>query len=131
MLPGFSGGASCKETAYQCRRRGFDPWVGEIPWRWAWQPTLVFLPGESHGQRSLVGASPWGHKELHTIEVTYHTGSNAATLRRVLLLQGSRKGDTCSFSAVPLSLCETSALATESCLISRSGVFAERSGSNR
>ena len=36
-------------------RRGFDPWVGEIPWRKAWQSTPVFLPGESHGQRSLAG----------------------------------------------------------------------------
>ena len=35
----------------------FDPWVGKIPWQRAWQPTLVFLPGESHGQRSLVGHS--------------------------------------------------------------------------
>ena len=37
---------------------GFDPWVGKIPWRRAWQPTPVFLPGESHGQRSLAGYSP-------------------------------------------------------------------------
>ena len=37
--------------------------IGKIPWRKAWQPTSVFLPGESHGQRSLVGYSPWGHKE--------------------------------------------------------------------
>ena len=36
----------------------------------AWQPTLVFLPGESHGQRSLVGYSPWGHKESDTTEMT-------------------------------------------------------------
>ena len=36
---------------------------GKIPWRRTWQPTAVFLPGESHGQRSLVGYSPWGHKE--------------------------------------------------------------------
>ena len=43
-----------------------DPWVGKIPWRRAWQPTAVFLPGESHGQRSLVGYSPRGHKELGT-----------------------------------------------------------------
>ena len=42
----------------QCRRPGFDPWVGKIPWRRAWQPTPVFLPGESHGQRSLEGYSP-------------------------------------------------------------------------
>ena len=40
-----------------------DPWVGKIPCRRAWQPTPVFLPGESHGQRSLEGYSPWGHKE--------------------------------------------------------------------
>ena len=41
----------------------FEPWVRKIPWRREWQPTAVFLPGESHGQRSLVGYSPWGHKE--------------------------------------------------------------------
>ena len=43
-------------------RPGFDPWVRKIPWRKAWQPAPVLLPGESHGQRSLVGYSPWGHK---------------------------------------------------------------------
>ena len=43
---------------------GFHPWVGEIPWRRKRQPTLAFLPGKFHGQRSLVGLSPWGHKEL-------------------------------------------------------------------
>ena len=47
--------------------------VRKIPWRRAQQPTLVFLPGESnHGQRSLVGYSPWGHKESVTIEVPQH-----------------------------------------------------------
>ena len=50
----------------QCRRPGFHPWVGKIPWRRTWQPTPVFLPGESHGQRSLTGYSPWGRKELYT-----------------------------------------------------------------
>ena len=40
-----------------------DPWVRKIFWRRAWQPTPVFLPGKSHGQRSLTGYSPWGHKE--------------------------------------------------------------------
>ena len=39
-------------------RRGFDPWVRNIPWRTAWQPTPVFLPGESHGLRSLEGYEP-------------------------------------------------------------------------
>ena len=44
-------------------RCGFYPWVGNIPWRKARQPTPVFLPGESDGQRRLAGYSPWGHKE--------------------------------------------------------------------
>ena len=48
----------------------FDPWVGKIPWRRAWQPTSVFLPGESYGQRSLGGYSPEGHAELDMTEVT-------------------------------------------------------------
>ena len=51
-------------------RPGFDLWVGKISWRRAGQPTPVFLPGESYGQRSLVGDSPWRHKELSTTEVT-------------------------------------------------------------
>ena len=38
----------------------FNPWVGKIPWRRVWQPTPEFLPGDSHGQRSLAGYSPWG-----------------------------------------------------------------------
>ena len=67
----FPGGCSGKEPACQCRRlwrSRFDTWVGKIPWRRAWQPTPVFLPGESHGQRSLVGHSPWGRKESNTTE---------------------------------------------------------------
>ena len=54
--------------AKQYRRSGFHPLVGKIPWRRAWQPTPVFLPGESHGQRRLVSYSPWGLKELDTTE---------------------------------------------------------------
>ena len=46
---------SGKESACQCRRHGFNPWVGKIHWRRKWQPTPVFLPGESHGQKSLEG----------------------------------------------------------------------------
>ena len=52
----------------QCGRPGFDPWVGKILWRRKWQPTPVFLPGESHGQRSLVGYSRWGRKESDMTE---------------------------------------------------------------
>ena len=46
----------------------FDPWVRKICWRRKWNPTLVFLPGESSGQRSLVGYSQRGHRELDTSE---------------------------------------------------------------
>ena len=49
------------QIARQCRRyrrRGFHPWARKIPWRSKWQPTPVFWPGESHGQRSLMGYSP-------------------------------------------------------------------------
>ena len=53
---------SGKECTCQCRRLKFDPWVGNISWRSEWQPTPVFLPGKSQGQRSLAGSSPWGHK---------------------------------------------------------------------
>ena len=51
----------------RCRRHRFSPWVGKIPWKRKWQPTPVFLPGKSHGQR-LVGYSPWGSKESDTTE---------------------------------------------------------------
>ena len=50
----------------QCRRLRFNPWVGAIPWRRPWQPTLVFLPGKSHGHRSLAGYRTWGCKESDT-----------------------------------------------------------------
>ena len=49
-------------------RPGFDPWVRKIPWRREWQPTPVFLPGKSHGQRSLVDYSPWDRRESDTTE---------------------------------------------------------------
>ena len=57
----------------EAKEMQFDPWDRKIPWRRAWQPTPLFLPGKSHGQRNLVGYSPEGHKELDTTEVTEHT----------------------------------------------------------
>ena len=65
---GFPGCPDSKESACNAGDPGFDPWVRKIPWRWAWPPTPVFLPGESHGQRSLEGYSPCGHKESDTTE---------------------------------------------------------------
>ena len=64
---------SGKESACQCsgcKRCRFYPWVRKIPWRKKQQPTSVFLLGKSREQRSLVGSSPWGHKESDTTEHT-------------------------------------------------------------
>ena len=60
----------------QCRRLRFNPSVGKIPWKRKWQPTLVFLPGKSYGQRSLAGYSPWGPKRV---------GHDLATKQQALL----------------------------------------------
>ena len=60
--------AQMVDSRLQCRRPGFDSWVGKIPWRREWKPTPVFLPGKSHAQRSLVGYSPWGCEELDTTQ---------------------------------------------------------------
>ena len=95
---GFPGGASGKEPACQCRRhkrRRFSPWVGKIPWRRRWQPTPVFLPGESHGQRSLVVYSPWGHKESDMTEATSCARSKDS---------GQAWSSTCSNTVLPPDL---------------------------
>ena len=68
----FSGGANDKERACKCgryKRYGFDPWVGKIPWRRKWQPTPVFLPGESHGSQSLAGYS---HRQTWLTQLSEH-----------------------------------------------------------
>ena len=91
---GFPGGASDKESACQCRRHKrhrFGPWVGKIPWRRKRQPTPVFLPGEHHGQRRLVGYSPWGCKELDMTErARTHTHTNNIYFLKVLGARSSR-----------------------------------------
>ena len=74
---GSPSGSAGKEPACQCRRckrHGLNPWVRKIPWRKKWQPTPVFLPGKFHGQRSLVGYSPWGGSQgVRCNEVQAHT----------------------------------------------------------
>ena len=74
---GFPGRASGQKPTCQCRilkRREFNPWVGKISWRRAWQPTLVFLPRESHGQRSLAGYSSVGSQRVgHDLSDLAHT----------------------------------------------------------
>ena len=80
----FPLGTNGKELICRCRRLKrcrFDPWLKQIPLRRAWQPTPVFLPGESHGQRSLVGYSPLGCKELDMTEGTWHPLVHALTFQ--------------------------------------------------
>ena len=64
VLRGFPGGSVGKESACSAGDLGLIPGSGRHPWRREWLPTPVFLAGESHGQRSLVGYSSWGHREL-------------------------------------------------------------------
>ena len=65
----------------------FDPWVRKIPWRRKWQSTPVFLPRKFHGQRSLVGYSAWGHKELDVTEHSHtHTHTHTQMLYTVVLV---------------------------------------------
>ena len=71
----FPGGTSGKEPSYQFRRlkrHWLNPWVKKLPWRRVGQPTPLFLPGESHGQKSLEGYTPWSHKKLDMTEATCH-----------------------------------------------------------
>ena len=68
----FPSGSAVKNpsAAKEIQETWFHPCVGKIPWRTKRQPTAVFLPGKPHGQRSLVGYSPWGHEELDMTENT-------------------------------------------------------------
>ena len=83
----FLGGANGKESTCQgrrCKKGGFNPWVGKISWSRNWHSTPVFLPGKFHGQRSLVGYSPWGHKGADTTEwLSTHTQSNHMAQLRI------------------------------------------------
>ena len=88
---------SGKESACQCKRRKrcrFDPWVGNIPRRRKWQPSPLFLPGKSHGQRSLVGYSLWCGKtvrhDLATKQQQYWFYSNILETN-LILFKYSRK----------------------------------------
>ena len=64
MMVGFPGGSGGKESACNAGDLRFDSWVRKIPWRREWQPTPVFLPGECHGQKSLVDYSSWGLQRI-------------------------------------------------------------------
>ena len=74
-LPRGHGVKNPPASAGILRRCGFDPWIRKIPLEEELATHSIFLPGESHGQRSLVGHSPWGHTELNMTEATLHTGT--------------------------------------------------------
>ena len=83
---GFPGGSVIKSPPAKCRRRGFDPWAGKIHWRRKWQPTSVFLPGKSKGQRNLVGYRPWGHKRDTTQQLNNNNRKNFMLIEETVLL---------------------------------------------
>ena len=82
-LPWWCRGSS---ICLQCGRPGFDPWVGKIPWRRKWQPTPVFLPGESHGRKSLVGHSPQVAELDTTEQLHFHFTFTLLTKIRLCFL---------------------------------------------
>ena len=86
----------------KCRRHRFDPWVEKIPWRRKWQPTPVFLPGKSHGQRKMAGYSSWGHKRVRHNSVTKQPPRNMSELLRFLCVWEVGSSSTCQiFSIYP------------------------------
>ena len=119
IFAGLPWWLSGKESACQCRRHRFGPWVGKTPWSRKGQPTPVFLPGKSHEQRSMVGHSPWGHKESDTTEPLSRSlllrrgssqGSSGWRLKRISLGRNALWGHVCmcftyncSFSHKPCS----------------------------
>ena len=86
-LPQSHSPFSFMNEVYRRRwRHRFNSWLGKIPWRRKWQPTPVFLPGKFHGQRSLVGNSPWDVKESDmTEQLSAHTRTHT-TSKRIYLL---------------------------------------------
>ena len=88
---------SGKESGCRCRKLRFDPQVRKIPWRRKWQPTPVFLPRESYGQRSLVGYNPWGCKES---DMTQQLNNNKPFMTIALEFHNLRENLNPSFSSV-------------------------------
>ena len=113
---------SGKESAYQCRRCSFDPWVGKIPWRRAWPPTPVFLPGKSTGQRSLVGCTPWSCKNWTWL-------SDQTTMKNVLFIEFLFC--ICVYSTVPLIKSLWNAVRGAFVHYSINGIWIQLSGSNK
>ena len=73
-----------------CWRSRFNPWVKKIPWRRVWQSTPVFLPGESHGQSSLVDSNPWGRTETQLKQFSTHTQQ----MNNAVIIAGDQQRDS-------------------------------------
>ena len=84
----------------KCRRHRFDPWVEKIPWRRKWQPTPVFLPGKSHGQKSLAGYSPRVTKELRHNSATKQLPRNVSECLRFLYVWEAENSLTCQICSI-------------------------------
>ena len=84
---------SGKESVCQCKRCGFCPWVQKILRRRKWHPTLVFLTGEFHGQRSTLGYSPWGCKESDNWRRPLLLKNNPESIEKVKNMQSRRWKD--------------------------------------
>ena len=82
--------AQQQRTHLKCRRRGFVPWVGKIPWRRKCKPSPVFLPGEFHEQRRLTGYNLWGYKRVGDGLMTKTTTTIGLFPLRVLCYQALR-----------------------------------------
>ena len=67
----------------QCKRFGFDPWVGNIPWSQKWQPTPLFFSGKFHGQRRLAGYRSWSHKESDRTEYASTLGAIDTLIKQI------------------------------------------------
>ena len=110
---GFPGDLDGKESTCQCRRHGLDSWVRKISWRRKGLPIPVFLPGKPHGERSLAGYRPWGHKGSDmTYQLSMHARTHFWTERYVqctyLLLKWNsplKKYDPCTWSTHRAFLC--------------------------
>ena len=113
-LPSSSAG---KESACNARDQS-DPWVGKIPWRRERLPAPVLLPGEVHGQRSLVGSSPWGHKELDVTEQLslFHTVHPAPAPRWHSLVPFLRDRPSSSTRRTDVPLCSACRARAQPCV---------------
>ena len=103
---GFPGGASAKEPTCQCRRLsrlGFDPWVGKIPWRKAWQPAWVFLPGESHGRGTWGTAASRGSQSQAALK-PLSTARTQEAAGALFFLPGGLNGISCLFTLASVTL---------------------------